>query len=128
MRIVCGWMRCRSSQAAAQGFGGVGSVPDESTDDSYYESDQRLFGFAWSSMHPFHPLFGRPLEVLAVRRHGAGRLYVCDGGALGGVGLLELATDRGPEPAERQLTFEMLAGLATVVGALGGSVDREGER
>jgi Family of unknown function (DUF5372) len=30
--------------------------------------------------HPFHPLFGRRLEVLYVRREAAGRVYVCDGG------------------------------------------------
>jgi Family of unknown function (DUF5372) len=78
--------------------------------------------------HPFHPLFGERLEVLYVRRQGASRLYVCDGGSLGGVGLVEEATDRGPEPAERPLTFEVLAGLAVIVAALGGTADREGQR
>jgi hypothetical protein len=78
--------------------------------------------------HPFHPLFGQRLEVLHVRRHGASRLYVCDGGPLGGVGLLEEATDRGPEPGDRPLTAEVLVGLATVIAALGGTADREGER
>jgi hypothetical protein len=78
--------------------------------------------------HPFHPLFGQRLEVLHVRRQGASRLYVCDGGPLGGVGLLEEATDRGSEPGDRPLTAEVLVGLATVVAALGGTADREGER
>jgi len=78
--------------------------------------------------HPFHPLFGRRLEVLAVRPHGRGPLYVCDGGALGGVGLPEAATDRGPEPAERPLTFAALAELAAVIVELGASVDGEAER
>ena len=41
-------------------------------------------------------------------------LYVCDGGSLGGVGLPEEATDRGPEPAERPLT---LGGVGRVGGA-----------
>ena len=78
--------------------------------------------------HPFHPLFGQRLEVLYVRRQGASRLYVCDGGPLGGVGLLEEATDRGAEPDDRPLTAEVLIGLATVVAALGGAAGREGER
>jgi hypothetical protein len=69
--------------------------------------------------HPFHPLFGQRLEVLYVRRHGASRLYVCDGGPLGGIGLPEEATDRGPEPADRPLTLEVLVELTMVVAALG---------
>ena len=79
-------------------------------------------------MHPFHPLFGCRLEVLAVRPRGAGRLYVCDGGALGSIALPEAATDRGPEPAERPLTFAVLAELAAVIAALGAGVDREADR
>lgn len=71
--------------------------------------------------HPFHPLCGERLEVLAAGRQGASRVYVCDGGALGGIALVEAATDRGPEPAERPLTFDVLAGVAAVVAALGGS-------
>jgi Family of unknown function (DUF5372) len=71
--------------------------------------------------HPFHPLCGRRLELLRVRRHGTGRLYVCDGGALGSVVLREEATDRGCEPADRPLTLEVLAELAALVAALGGS-------
>lgn len=78
--------------------------------------------------HPFHPFFGQRLEVLHVRRHGASRLYVCEGGSLGGVGLPEEATDRGPEPAERPLTFEVLAELATVFAALGDAADQERRR
>ncbi len=78
--------------------------------------------------HPFHPLCGERLEVLFVRRCGASRLYVCDGGPLGGVGLLEEATDRGPEPAERPLSFEVLVELAAVVAALGGTGAAGAER
>jgi Family of unknown function (DUF5372) len=78
--------------------------------------------------HPFHPLAGQRLEVLYVRRHGASRLYVCDGGPLGDMGLPEEATDRGPQPAERPLTFEALAGLAVIVAALGDAADQEGRQ
>jgi hypothetical protein len=75
--------------------------------------------------HPFHPLFGQRVEVLRVRRHRAGRLYVCDGGVLGSLTLPEDATDRGSEPAERPLSFEVLVELAAVVAAVGGSAGRE---
>ena len=68
--------------------------------------------------HPFHPLRGERLDVLFVCCRGAGRLYVCDGGPLGGMALPEDATDRGPESAERSLCFEALAELASVVAAL----------
>jgi hypothetical protein len=68
--------------------------------------------------HPFHPLCGERLDVLLERRWGAGRMYVCDGGPLGSVGLLEEATDRGPEPARRPLTFEVLVELAAVLAAV----------
>jgi hypothetical protein len=71
-------------------------------------------------MHPFHPLFGRRLGVLYVRREAGGRVYVCDGGGGRNVKLDEAATDRGPVPAERPLTFEVLVELAAVVAALGG--------
>ncbi len=70
--------------------------------------------------HPFHPLVGRRLEVLYVRREAAGRMYVCDGGNGRNVKLDEAATDRGPELAERPLTFELLVELAAVVEAVGG--------
>jgi hypothetical protein len=70
--------------------------------------------------HPFHPLFGERLEVLYVRRLATGRVYVCDGGAGRNVALAEDATDRGPEPADRPVTFEVLAELAAVVEAVGG--------
>jgi hypothetical protein len=70
--------------------------------------------------HPFHPLFGERLEVLYVRRLATGRVYVCDGGRFGGVSLPESATDRGPEPAERPVTFEVLVELAAVVAAIHG--------
>jgi hypothetical protein len=70
--------------------------------------------------HPFHPLVGQRLEVLYVRREAAGRMYVCDAGNGRNVKLDEAATDRGPVPAGRPLTFEVLVGVAAVVAALGG--------
>jgi hypothetical protein len=71
--------------------------------------------------HPFHPLHGERLEVLFERRRGGGRVYVCEGGPLGNVTLPEDATDRGRPPAERRLTYELVADLGAVVVALRGS-------
>ena len=70
--------------------------------------------------HPFHPLCGERLEVLFVRRVGAGRIFVCEGGPLGSVSLPEDATDRGPLPVERPLSVEVLAALVALVGDLTG--------
>ena len=70
--------------------------------------------------HPFHPLVGQRLEVLFVRREAVGRMYVCDGGGGRNVKLDEAATDRGPGPATRPLSFEVLVEVAAVVAALGG--------
>jgi hypothetical protein len=78
--------------------------------------------------HRFHPLFGQQLGVLRVRHHASGRLYVCDGGVLGSITLPEDATDRGTEPAERPLSFEVLVELVAVVAAVAGQAGREGER
>jgi Family of unknown function (DUF5372) len=82
--------------------------------------------------HPFHPLRGQRLEVLLESRGRVGRVYVCngvcDGGPLGGVAVPEDATDRGPQPAERPLSFEVLVELAALVAALGGASDRGVER
>lgn len=58
--------------------------------------------------------------VLFVRRVGAGRIFVCEGGPLGSVALPEDATDRGPEPAERPLSIEVLAALVAVLADLSG--------
>ena len=44
-------------------------------------------------------------------------MYVCDGGDGRNVKLDEAATDRGPVPAERPLTFEVLLEVAAVVAA-----------
>ena len=58
--------------------------------------------------------------VLFLRRVGASRIYVCEGGPLGSVALPEDATDRGVEPAERPLSIEVLAALVALVSELDG--------
>ena len=70
--------------------------------------------------HQFHPLCGQRLEVLAERGGRAGRSYVCDGGRLGWLELPEDATDRGPEPGGRPLSFEVLVELVGVLASIGG--------
>ena len=52
-------------------------------------------------------------------------MYVCAAGDGRNVALDEAATDRGLEPAERPLTFDVLVELAAVVAALGGVVGWE---
>jgi Family of unknown function (DUF5372) len=69
--------------------------------------------------HPFHPLVGQQLPILFSRRWAASRLYICEGGPLGTVALPEDFTDRGPAPAARPLSAEVLAELAATISALG---------
>jgi hypothetical protein len=71
--------------------------------------------------HPFHPLRGQRLAVLFERRYAEGRLYVCEGGPAGTIGVPEDATDRVPPPAPTPLTGEVLAGLAELVAAIVGA-------
>lgn len=59
-----------------------------------------------------------------MRRTGTGRLYVCEGGPLGSVGLPEDATDQGPGPAERPLSVEVLAALVALVAEIGATGNR----
>ena len=61
-----------------------------------------------------------------MRRFPTGRVYVCDGGRGRNVALDEASTDRGPVPAERPLSFEVLVELVAVVASLGGA--RRGEQ
>ena len=68
--------------------------------------------------HPFHPLRGQRLAVLFERRYADGRLYVCEGGPFGTIGVPEDATDRVPPAASMVLTGEVLAGLVEVVAAI----------
>jgi hypothetical protein len=76
--------------------------------------------------HPFHPLRGQRLPVLFERRSPEGRLYVCEGGPLGTIGVPKDATDRAPAPAATPLSGEVLAGLVELVEAIGGSAGRPG--
>jgi hypothetical protein len=70
--------------------------------------------------HPFHPLRGQRLAVLFERQYADGRLYVCEGGPFGTIGVPEDATDRMPPPAATPLTGEVLAGLVALVAAIAG--------
>jgi len=74
--------------------------------------------------HPFHPLRGQRVAILYERRLRGVRLYVCEG-PLGSIGILEDATDRGPEPAACPLSVEVLAELVALVAALDGSAVEE---
>ena len=55
------------------------------------------------------------------------RLYVCEG-PLGSIGILEDATDRGPESAERPLSVEVLAELVALGAAIGDVAAGESQR
>jgi uncharacterized protein DUF5372 len=74
--------------------------------------------------HPFHPLSGQRLAILFERRYPDGRLYVCEGGPHGTIGVPEDATDRAPAPASTPLTAEVLGELVALVAAIGGSAVR----
>lgn len=67
------------------------------------------------------------MAVLFERRTPEGRLYVCEG-PLASIGILERATDPGPEPGERPLSIEVLVELVALVAALEGLADGETER
>jgi hypothetical protein len=55
------------------------------------------------------------------RDYPGGRLFVCEGGPRGSIGVWEDSTDRAPEPASGPLTGEVLAGLVELVAAIDGS-------
>ncbi len=74
--------------------------------------------------HPFHPLRGQRLVVLFERRCADGRLYVCEGGPFGTIGVPEDATDRVPAAASTVLTGEVMAGLVEVVAMIAGGSGR----
>jgi len=69
--------------------------------------------------HPFHPLRGQRLAVLFERDYPDGRLFVCEGGPRGSIGIWEDATDRAPDPASGPLSGDVLAGLVELVGLIG---------
>ena len=67
--------------------------------------------------HPFHPRKGQHLEVLFVKRRGAGRVFVCAGTVGGQVTLPESWTDRGDPPGAHRLSVQGLADLVAAVRA-----------
>jgi Family of unknown function (DUF5372) len=70
--------------------------------------------------HPFHPLAGRRLPVLWVRRRkcGEGMEYVCELEGSRRVALRQEWTDRAPEPVAQRVSVEGLATLRAVLDAL----------
>ena len=69
--------------------------------------------------HPFHPLAGRRVEVLARTRRGGMAYLRCAGGPLGTVTIPADWTGQAERPAGTRLTYEVLAGLAAAVAAIG---------
>jgi Family of unknown function (DUF5372) len=70
--------------------------------------------------HPFHPLLGRRLAVLFVKKRAGRLVFVCDGDVGGHttVTMSEAWTDRGPFPAADRLSLEGLVVLDTLVAAI----------
>lgn len=68
--------------------------------------------------HPFHPLHGRRLEVLFVKRRGDAVVFVCSGGLGGQMTLPQAWTDRGDAPAAHRLCVEGLVALDTLAKVL----------
>jgi hypothetical protein len=71
--------------------------------------------------YPFHPLTGRVLEILFVKRRGDGRVFVCDAGDGASVTLPVEWTDRGPAADEARLSRESLIELRVLVNSLLGA-------
>ena len=61
--------------------------------------------------------------MLFERRCADGRLYVCEGGPAGTIGIPEDATDRAPAQASTPLTAEVLGSLVELVAAISGPVE-----
>ena len=70
--------------------------------------------------HPFHPLSGRRLEVLYVKRRAGDTVFVCSGGVGGQITLPRSWTDRGGPVRQRRLSAEGLAALDAVTRAIRG--------
>ena len=69
------------------------------------------------------------MAILFERRTPQGRLYVCEGPLASiSLGILEQWTDRGPEPAARPLSVEVLVELVAVIATIRCAADREVER
>jgi hypothetical protein len=63
-------------------------------------------------------LKGQRLAILFERKRPEGRLYVCEGGPLGTIGLPVAWTSLGEPVSERPLTIEVLIELAALMTAL----------
>ena len=61
---------------------------------------------------------GQRLALLFERKCPEGRLYVCEGGPLGTIGLQVAWTSLGEPAGERPLTIEVLIDLAALMAAL----------
>jgi hypothetical protein len=63
-------------------------------------------------------LAGQQLNILFERKRAEGRLYVCEGGALGTIGVPVAWTSLSEPAAERPLTIEVLIELAALIKML----------
>jgi hypothetical protein len=63
-------------------------------------------------------LTGQRLDILFERKRPEGRLYVCEGGPLGTIGLPVGWTSLGEPGTDRPLTMEVLIELAALMAAL----------
>ena len=70
--------------------------------------------------HPFHPLSGRQLEVLFVKRRAGDSVFVCSGGVGGQMTLPRSWTDRGELPQSHRLSAQGLAELFAVTRSVQG--------
>jgi Family of unknown function (DUF5372) len=70
--------------------------------------------------HPFHPLIGRRLEVLYVKRRAGDTVFVCSGGVGGQITVPRSWTDRGGPVRQRRLSAEGLAALDAVTREIRG--------
>ena len=70
--------------------------------------------------HPFHPLLGRRLAVLFVKRRAGDTVLVCCGGVSGQITLPWSWTDRGEPPRAHRLSAERLAQLLATTRAIQG--------
>jgi hypothetical protein len=68
--------------------------------------------------HPFHPLFGKTVEILYSKRRGGGRVFVCDPGDGSSMTVQIEWTDRGPAAEVARLSHESLSELRILVNAL----------
>ncbi len=68
--------------------------------------------------HPFHPLAGRRVEVVARTRRGGMAYLRCAGGPLGVVTIPAGWTGQAERAAGTRLTYEALAGLAEAAAAI----------